>query len=179
MQHNARQECRRCRSLHRQGLRVTSLQVTEQLHDQQLSAADRAAGLEAEVAQLQQQLTKAQTDAEETHAAAKLRQIEHENHTQALAKVTLLLLVLLALLCSHTTSLSLCSKISEMVRVLGAFGSAQQHRLNMKAKCTLCLVPISFLLLSLCVSARLCVCVCVCACAHVCMRVCVCVRAYG
>lgn len=72
--------------------------MTEQLQEQQQAAAERAAGLEAEVSQLQQQLQSAQTEAEETHAAAKLRQIEHEDHMQALAQVLPPLLLPLPLL---------------------------------------------------------------------------------
>ncbi|DBA86821.1 TPA: hypothetical protein ACH3X2_005404 [Trebouxia sp. C0005] len=65
----------------------TQLQtVTQQLQEQQQAAADQAASLAAEVSQLQQQLQITQTEAEETHAAAKLRQIEHEGQAQALAQ---------------------------------------------------------------------------------------------
>ncbi|KAL0025519.1 hypothetical protein WJX77_008758 [Trebouxia sp. C0004] len=65
----------------------TQLQtVTQQLQEQQQTAADQAAMLEAEVSQLQQQQQITQTEAEETHAAAKLRQIEHEGQAQALAQ---------------------------------------------------------------------------------------------
>ena len=39
------------------------------------------------MSQLQQHLLSAQTEAEETHAAAKLRQIEHENQTHELEQV--------------------------------------------------------------------------------------------
>ena len=65
------------------------LQVSEQLQQQQQTAADTAAELRADVLQLQQQLLSTQTEAEETHAAAKLRQIEHESHTQELEQVIL------------------------------------------------------------------------------------------
>ncbi|KAL0050716.1 hypothetical protein WJX82_005679 [Trebouxia sp. C0006] len=61
----------------------TQLQTVTQ---QQQTAADQAASLEAEVSQLQQQLQVSQTEAEETHIAAKQRQIEREGQAQALAQ---------------------------------------------------------------------------------------------
>ena len=67
------------------------LQVSEQLVEQQQAAADQAAGLEAEVSQLQQQLLNAQRESEETQTAAKLKQSQQEDHAQALAQVTFLL----------------------------------------------------------------------------------------
>ena len=72
---------------------VRHVQLTQQLQEQQQTAADQAASLEAEVSQLQQQLQITQTEAEETHAAAKLRQIEHEGRAQALAQALPLLLM--------------------------------------------------------------------------------------
>ncbi len=69
------------------------MQVTQQLSEQQQTAADQAASLEAEVSQLQQQLQMTQTEAEETHAAAKLRQIEHEGQAQDLAQALPVLLL--------------------------------------------------------------------------------------
>ena len=71
------------------------MQVTQQLQEQQQTAADLAASQEAEVSQLQQQLQKTQTEAEETHVAAKLRQIEHEGQAEALAQVLPLLVLCL------------------------------------------------------------------------------------
>lgn len=69
------------------------MQVTQQLQEQQQTAADQAASLEAKVSGLQQQLQVTQSEAEETHAAAKLRQTEHEGQAQALAQVLPLLLL--------------------------------------------------------------------------------------
>ena len=60
-------------------------------------------------AQLQEQLLGAQADAEEAHAAAKLKQIEHESQSQQLTEV-----------CSSSRRFSFCMSIMAMSGVCAA-----------------------------------------------------------
>ena len=63
------------------------MQASQQLLEQQHTAAAMEADMTAVAAQLQEQLLKAQADGKEAHAAAKLRQIEHEGVAHQLSKV--------------------------------------------------------------------------------------------
>ena len=63
------------------------MQVSQQLLEQQQAAAAKEADMTHAADQLQEQLLRAQAGAEETQAAAKLKQIEHESQAQALSAV--------------------------------------------------------------------------------------------
>ena len=63
------------------------MQVSQQLLEQQQAAAAKEADMTYAADQLQEQLLRAQAGAEETQAAAKLKQLEHESQAQALSEV--------------------------------------------------------------------------------------------
>lgn len=63
------------------------MQASEQLREQQQAAAAKEADMSHAVGQLQEQLLSAHAETEETHAAVRLKQIEHESQAQALSEV--------------------------------------------------------------------------------------------
>lgn len=63
------------------------VQASEQLLEQQQDATAKEADMSHVVGQLREQLLSAQAEAEQTHAAAKLKQIEYESQAQALSEV--------------------------------------------------------------------------------------------
>ena len=115
------------------------LQVSQQLQEHLQAAAARAAGLEAEAMQLQQQLLQAQTEAEEAHAAAKLRQIEHESQAQELMQVRPKTIVAPITVSDHRLRHSLLCCLSQLTfsmevegqgqrLICAGSGSAQTHK---------------------------------------------------
>lgn len=61
--------------------------MSQQLLEQQQVAAAKEAEMTEESRQLQEQLLSTQAEVEGARAAAKLKQIEHESHAQALSEV--------------------------------------------------------------------------------------------